>query len=407
MGTQPEKTDSNDATEVPPPIEALGFDRDCPVGEPAEVELMPGIKVWLVTRYSDVTHALTSPYVAVRVPEAVADLIDAGRLPAAYREAFTEDRKNLLNTDPPEHTALRSEITKQLTAQRMTALHERIVSGALRLVRGVSDSPGPSVDIMQELAYPLSIMAICDLLGVPEADRGTFLGWAHAISVGGGGPEGYQAVFAAMAEMDTYFGRLLEDKKFTDGDTLAAGIIRSNAESSSMTVPQLKTMLAMLVMSGLETAASLTGTAVAVILRDPRLRDLLLSDLSLADAFIEETIRFAGPVTFTPPRFTRSDIELGSVVIPAGEPVSMSLWSANRDPSQFHESASFNPMRSERSQLGFGRGAHYCLGAAIARSEAKAALTHLFGLHPAMELEQVVWRDSNLRGPVSLSVAVR
>lgn len=407
MGKQSEQIDPNDATETPMQVEALGFDRGCPVGDPAEVELMPGIKVWLVTRYSDVSDALTSSDVGVRVPEAVEDLIDAGRLPAAYREAFSEDRKNLLNTDPPEHTTLRAEITKQLTPQRMAALHDEIGSGADRFVGKISSPLGPAVDIMQELAYPLSIIAVCGLLGIPEADRDTFLGWAQTISVGGGGPEGYQAVFVAMAEIDTYFGQLLEDKSFIDGDSLAAGIIQSNARSGSMSVAQLKTMLAMLVMSGLETAASLTGTAIAIILRDSVRRELFLSNLSFAGAFVEETIRFAGPVTFTPPRFTRSDFALGATVIPAGEPVSMSLWSANRDPSRFHEAASFNPMRSERSQLGFGRGAHYCLGAAIARSEAKAALIALFGAHPDIEHERTVWRNSNLRGPVSLLVGVR
>jgi cytochrome P450 len=364
---------------------------------------------WLVTRYEDVKIASSAPEVGrdyATLREAMhAHSPAKGTSPASDPEdEFAWLYRNVLYSDPPDHTRLRKVVAKAFTPGAIGRLRprvEQISDGLLDKITG----PG-SVDLMSAVAVPLPLIVICELLGVPEQDRPDFAWWAGVIN--GGIDRDQDVVARVYREVAEYLGLLADLKRAAPGDDLTSHMVRA-AEDGLLTREELISMALLMLIAGHDTTVGLIGNSVLALLRAPDQLALLRSDPALLPNAVEETLRYDCPVNISSERFTREPVELGGTIIPAGEVLYVSMLSANRDASQFENADVFDITRKISGHVGFGHGIHYCLGAPLARLETEVVLRGLLDRFPDLRLAAdpgtLEYRKSSLmHAPVTLPV---
>ena len=367
---------------------------------------VPAGRLWLVTRYADARQALTDPRL-VKDP-AAAGL--AGAMPAREDSLLSN---HMLSADPPVHTRLRRLVNKVFTAGRIEALRPRVRDIATSLVDGIADrgsadraSSAGSADLIAEFAFPLPITVICELLGVPVADRASFREWSNTIV--SGVASGQPPMQAAQA-LAGYIVELIADKRGNLADDLLSALLAVRDEGDRLTESELISMVFLLLIAGHETTVNLIANGVYLLLRHPDQYARLRADRSLIPAAVEEFLRYESPVETSTPRFTAEPVELGGVTIPRGELVLVALGSANRDDDRIADPAAFDIGRQENPHIAFGHGIHFCLGAPLARLEGQVAFETLLDRLPELTLavpaEDLAWRPGILiRGLVDLPV---
>jgi cytochrome P450 len=372
-----------------------------------EVRLPRGLKVWLVTGYEEARAALADPTLSKNAADAQ-HLFDRHVPDRGQRAVFSEAlTAHMLNSDPPDHTRLRNLVTKAFTArtvQRMKPRVEEITTELLDQMAAGDDV----VDLLAAFAFPLPVTVICELLGVPLADRHDFHAWTSALLSASGG----QAARDAGLSMAGYLNTLVADKRANPRDDLLSGLIEATDEGDRLTETELVSMAFLLLVAGHETTVNLIGNGVFALLRNPDQLAALRADPDLMPGAIEEFLRFLSPVNMATFRFTTQPLRLGDVVIPEGEIISVALGSADRDEKRFEEPDRLDITRKAAGHLAFGHGIHYCLGAPLARLEGQIAIGGLIERFPdlalATEPERLTWRDSTLiRGLETLPVWVR
>jgi cytochrome P450 len=254
------------------------------------------------------------------------------------------------------------------------------------------------------LAFPLPMTVICELLGVPDLDRETFRGWSQDIV--GGSPV---AESVAATAMSAYLAELIEDKRCGGPrEDLLSALIRTRYEDGDqLSADELVGMAFLLLVAGHETTVNLIANGVLALLRHPGQLAALRAEPALIDGAIEEILRYEGPVETATWRFAREPVDIGGALIPTGEPVLIALASAGRDPARFPAPDTFDIRRPAQGHLAFGHGIHYCLGAPLARMEARIAIPTLLARAPRLALAPgpIRWRPGLLmRGPVRLPV---
>jgi cytochrome P450 len=311
--------------------------------------------------------------------------------------------RNMLQVDPPDHTRLRRLVAREFTGRRVEALRPRVREITDGLLDAV-DRDGRA-DLVEALAFPLPVTVICELLGVPAADRDTFRVWSAAVV----SAVDQEAAQAAQQEMAAYFLGLIEDKRARpatapDSDLLHA-LIHSTDENDGLAVEELLGMAFLLLVAGHETTAHLISSSVHHLLRHPDQLAALRADRTLLEGAIEETLRYEPPVQATSYRHTAEPVTFGGTRIAAGEPVMLSIAAANRDPARFADPDRFDIRRdpaATRGHLSFGHGIHHCLGAPLARLEGAIALSALLDRFPGLALDDEAaapdWRPGLLRG---------
>jgi cytochrome P450 len=368
--------------------------------------LTTGIGAWLVTRYTEVAAALGDPRLVMSAPLIEADLVQRGELPQRFGAMFQRRSKNLLNTDPPDHTRLRRLVGGSFTARRIERLRPRAEKICEELVTAISEHAGQPVDLVGSYAFPLPVLMICELLGVPAEDHTYFRTWTNAIVFDHGDEASIAAYRTAVTSLDEYFGALIDTKRAHPGDDLTSDLVAAHDSGDHLDVDELRTMLSLLLVAGHETTVNLIGSSVLTLLRHPEQLELLRADPGLVPAAVEECLRLVGPVSFSSMRFSTEDIELQDVTIPAGEVVALGLWTADHDPSRFPEPHRFDITRTDNAHVAFGRGAHFCVGAGLARMEAQVAIAtlvrHFGSIRLAVPEEDLTWRPANTRGPITL-----
>lgn len=266
------------------------------------------------------------------------------------------------------------------------------------------------MDIVKDYAYPLPINVICEMLGVPQADRSQIHVWsgtlAHGLGLGRKEPE----VEENLRAFGQYTAQLVADKRQHPADDLISQLIAIEEEGERLSEDELVSMITLLIFAGHETTSNLIATGSMMLLDHPDQLDKLKSDLSLVPSALEELLRFNGPSTIAGPRFATEDIELGGQLIKKGEVVIPVLKSANRDESQFSQSNELDVTRKINRHLAFGHGIHMCLGAPLARVEGDVAFTTLLRRMPNLRLniprENVQWNFTlSSQGLASLPVA--
>ncbi|MFD4629018.1 cytochrome P450 [Streptomyces sp. NPDC058284] len=295
--------------------------------------------------------------------------------------AFHEEEligTHLLIADPPHHTRLRALVAREFTMRRVEALRprvQRITDDLLdaMLLRGESARTRRG-DLFEALAFPLPITVICELLGVPDIDRTAFRRMSNGVVAS----PTREAERAAFVELAGYLTDLVAAKRAAPGDDLMSALIRTTDEDGDRLSPdELRAMAFVLLIAGHETTVNLIGNTVHTLFTHPGQLAALRADMTLLDGAIEEALRFEGPVEAATYRFATEDTELGDLVIPAGSVVRIGLAAADRDPARFPDPDRFDIRRAPQGHVAFGYGLHHCLGAQLARVEAKIALGSL------------------------------
>lgn len=305
----------------------------------------------------------------------------------------------LTGMDQPEHTRYRRLLAGKFTVRRMRALTERVEQITAEHLDAM-EGQGPSVDLVQAFAYPVPALMICELLGVPEAVRETFMKRAAAITAPEGTPEEQIAAFHGLGE---FFRDLVEDKRAHPTDDVLGDLT-----TSDLTDAELAGIAAFLLAAGLDTTANMIGLGTFALLTHPEQAAALRADPGLADQAVEELLRYL-TITHTGVRTALEDVELDGQLIKLGESVTLSAQAANRDPARFEDPDTLDIHRKATGHLAFGHGIHQCLGQQLARVEMRVALPALFTRFPTLRLavppEEVPLRtDMNIYGVHRLPV---
>jgi len=357
-----------------------------------------GRRAWLVARYDDVAALL-------RDARFRKDPSADGRGP--WMPGFLKPlSRNMLDLDAPDHTRLRALVQKAFTPRMVEELRPRIERLVDELLSRARADGG--MDLVAGYALPIPLTIIAELLGVPEADRPRFQRWSERI-VSGSPDISAILVLPAVRSFFRYMRGLFELRRADPRDDLITALVQAEEAGDRLSPDELLGMVFLLLAAGHETTVNLISGGVLALLRHPEQRERLRSDPALIKPAIEELARFTSPVDFATERYAREDVEIAGTPIRRGEMVLGMIGSANRDAAHFAAPDALDLTRDPNRHLAFGIGAHYCLGAPLARLEAQIAIAALLerapGLRLAVPPEQVRWRKHVfLRGPKKLPV---
>jgi pimeloyl-[acyl-carrier protein] synthase len=339
---------------------------------------------WVLTRHADVLAVLRDPRMSrdPRRSERVALL----RATAEVDEllAAEEAAPSMLFVDPPDHTRLRTLVNKAFTpaaVERLRPRVEELVAGLLDRAAGAG-----AMDVVEELAYPLPVTVICELFGVPEADRDRFRAWSrglvHLLDPLVAADALERALHARQA-LRGYLGGLIAERRAHPAGDLLTALIAAEDQGHQLTEAELVSMCVLLLVAGHETTVNLIANGMLALLRDPEARARLQADPALARGAVEELLRYDSPVQFTS-RHALEDLDVSGRRVRAGETVVAVLGAANRDPAQFPGPDRLDLARAPNRHLAFGGGIHFCLGAPLARMEAAVAIPAMLARLPGL-----------------------
>jgi cytochrome P450 len=349
----------------------------------ARVELPNGDIGWLVGGYHEVRQVVTDP----RFSRARAVAPD--RALTGF-EVFASASIN--GMDPPEHSRLRRLVAKAFTVRRVEALRPRVAGIVGELIEAMLGGPQPA-DLVASFALPLPVRVICEMLGVPETDMAQFHGWSDTVL--GDWQQGSELIMTAAISMYEYFGQLIELKRAEPADDLMTALIAARDEGDRLSESELTSLGCTLLIGGHETTANQICQSLLTLLRHPDELARLAAEPALIPGAVEELVRFVQiSGTLPPTRIATEDVPVGDVTVRAGEVVVPLYATANRDPGEFSDPDRLDVGRELVSHLGFGAGAHHCLGAQLARLELQEAFRGLLGRLPGLRLAVP---DSQLR----------
>jgi cytochrome P450 len=300
---------------------------------------------------------------------------------------------SILNTNPPDHPRMRSIMTRAFTPRRVAALEPAIagLTDALLDTMAARGATGEPVEFMHDFAFLLPVTVICELLGVAEADRETFrpLARALAATLEPADLSVLTDADAAAVTMREYFSGLCAQRRAHPRDDLVSALVEvSDADSTRLSGDELLANLMLLLVAGFETTTNLLGNGLSILLGEPSLRHGLSGGGLPAAQFVAEVLRYDSPVQLTSRRPSAPATVGGIIAVPGAEVVTL-LGAANRDPRRFGDAGEFRPARYDPAgpdspPISFGAGAHFCLGAALARLEGAVAFPRLLSRFPAL-----------------------
>ena len=324
---------------------------------------------------------------------------------------FVQGADWLLNSSGPKHTRIRGLIARAFTARRIAGLEPAITAMASDLLDAMADrgADGSEIEFMHDFAYLLPVTVICELLGIPEWDRESFRPLARDLAGVFEFSElkALPAINAAATELLAYFTGLAAQRRAHPRDDLISDLLAiSDSADGRLTDTELLHNLTLLLVAGFETTSNLLGNGLRVVLEQPEQGDAVRDSSVPVAAFVEETLRYDSPVQLT--SRIGYETKVGDVALAAGDEVMTVLGAGNRDPRRFTEPDVFNPVRADGGPLSFGGGAHFCIGAALARLEASVAFPRLLRRFPKLApAGQPVRRETFLlRGFDTLPVTV-
>ena len=356
--------------------------------------------VWLVFRYDDVLLVLKDERFSKDI---------AAKLPLVSR-TMRPIYRNLLNQDPPDHTRLRTLVSKSFTPRVVEGLRHRVQ----RVCDDLLDAAATTgrIDLVRGFAFPLPLTIVSELLGIPPEDRRRIGSWPTALGAAtSGAPQDMLRVLPYTWLLVRYFRKLVAQRREQPQDDLVSALVRAEEAGDRLSEDEVIAMIYLLLVAGYETTVGLIAGGALALIQHPEQRRQLQNDPSLASLAIEELLRYTSPADIASPRVAREDVTIGSVTIPRGGIVLAVLGSANRDETQFRDPETLDLTREPNRHLALGMGAHFCLGAPLARLEAGIALATLVRRFPDLRLvdapESLRWRRGlAIRGLARLPVAL-
>ncbi len=324
------------------------------------------------------------------------------------------DRPSFLSLDPPDHTRLRRLVSKAFTPRTIARLGPRIRAITTDLLTAAG-AAGHQLEVVSQLAYPLPVRIISELLGVPVEDHGRFAGWsarlAHSVQPVLGldqeqATAQVEAARQASDEFAAYFAELIAARRAHPARDLLSGLIRAEDDGAKLTQDELIATCVLLLVAGHETTVGLISNAILALLRHPDQLAMLRADPGLAAGAVEETLRYDAPVQMTS-RVARGRMQVGDISVPDGAMVLLLLAATGRDPEVFPDPDRFDIRRGATGHLAFAAGPHFCLGAPLARLEAAIALQAFASsvIEPELDPHGLHYKPNfNLRGPDQLIV---
>lgn len=356
---------------------------------------------WVITGYDEVLALSADPR------------ISASHDGDDERSNSDQRTANFIVEDPPEHNEDRARVMRHFgpphrpgfVASLETSI-DRYVEDALDRLQGRTRT-----DVVEDLAYPLPVSVICDVLGVPHEDEPQFSVWTKAMALLASpdarlDPEASQQGSQASQEASAYMHGLVQRRKTDPGEDMISGLVNDDSPSGRLSDEQIVSNAILLLIAGHETTVNAIANGVLLLLRNPRQMDLLRAHPELMPSAFEEILRLEPPVQFRD-RVTLTDIPIAGVTIPKGATVQLSYAAANRDPHRFSVPDRFDPEREDNQHLSFNTGLHYCFGAPLARLEGTLALTAWARrvVNPRLVEDPPPYRrNAALRGPSQLLV---
>jgi cytochrome P450 len=358
---------------------------------------------WVLTRYDDCVAALRDPRFGRE---------EFQQMLAAVYGGEESDRlpRSMLFRDPPDHTRLRALVSKAFTPRVIEQMRDHIQEIVDRLLERAQRQGG--MDVIEDLAYPLPVTVICEMLGVPMDDHASIRGWsadiARSLDVIGlpSDPSIADRGRVARRALADYFRALVPVRRARPQPDLLSGLLAAEEQGDKLTEPEVIAMCLLLFIAGHETTVNLIGNGALALLRHPDQLARLRADPALIPNAIEELLRYDSPVQRTA-RITTTDVEIDGRPIAKGAMVVTALGAANRDPAQFPDPDRLDVTRRDVRHISFGYGIHFCLGAPLARVEGQIALGTLLRRAPGLGLAEPSpeWRESSvLRGLKRLRV---
>ncbi|HFF3182781.1 cytochrome P450 [Bacillus cereus] len=352
-------------------------------------------KEWLITRYEDALP-----------------LLKDNRLKKDWTNVFSQDTKNMylsvdnsdhltthmLNSDPPNHSRLRSLVQKAFTPKMIAQLDGRIQRIADDLISNIERKG--TLNLVDDYSFPLPIIVISEMLGIPKEDQAKFRIWSHAVIASPEIPEEIKETEKQLSEFITYLQYLVDIKRKEPKEDLVSALILAESEGHKLSARELYSMIMLLIVAGHETTVNLITNTVLALLENPNQLQLLKDNPKLIDSAIEEGLRYYSPVEVTTARWAAEPFQIHHQTIQKGDMVIIALASANRDETVFENPEIFDITRENNRHIAFGHGSHFCLGAPLARLEAKIAITTLFNRMPELQIkgnrEEIKWQGNYL-----------
>ncbi|HFJ9508572.1 TPA: cytochrome P450 [Bacillus pacificus] len=352
-------------------------------------------KEWLITRYEDALP-----------------LLKDNRLKKDWKNVFSQDTKNMylsvdnsdhltthmLNSDPPNHSRLRSLVQKALTPKMIAQLDGRIQRIADDLISDIERKG--TLNLVDDYSFPLPIIVISEMLGIPKEDQAKFRIWSHAVIATPETPEEIKETEKQLSEFITYLQYLVDVKRKEPKEELVSALILAESEGHKLSARELYSMIMLLIVAGHETTVNLITNTVLALLENPNQLQLLKDNPKLIDSAIEEGLRYYSPVEVTTARWAAEPFQIHHQTIQKGDMVIIALASANRDETVFENPEIFDITRENNRHIAFGHGSHFCLGAPLARLEAKIAITTLFNRMPELQIKgdrkDIKWQGNYL-----------
>ena len=331
---------------------------------------------WMLLRHADVSAVLRDH----------GRFSSEGLLPQKRTQSDREPQPsgNVIFSDPPTHTYLRGLISRAFTPRATKQLKPRIEALTAELLDATDHE---NVDLVAQLAAPLSVTVIAELLAIPAEDRASFSRWSDALAVAVS-PVGSEDARAEAAPLVSDFNRyvrgLVAERRRHPGPDMLSSLLEAEADGRRLSDREAAEMALVLIAAGNETTTALISNGVDTLLAHPDQLNRLRNDHRLIGSALEEVLRFSPPVRMVFRRAVQ-DVTIGSAIIPRGSYVTLDIEAANRDPREFPDPASFDIARDPNRHLTFGAGIHFCVGAPLARLEAEVALLHLLETYSQLQ----------------------
>jgi cytochrome P450 len=357
-----------DYNPLSPDVQANPFPHYTQLRRQAPVLWVEPLQAWMVSRYHDVDYAIKNPQLfssANFTAQSLGELRPGPDVPW------------LLDMDPPAHTRVRKLVNKAFTPRLIKALEPRVRAISQELLASLHSQR--QFDFVQNFSTPLPVIVIAEMLGVAPERQNDFKHWSDDVVAATNRPADAherERIRQSSAEMCAYLEEAITRRRKEPREDLLSALVRAEEDQQALSAKEVLAIAVLVLLAGNETTTNLLGNAVLTLLEHPAELAKVRADRALVPSLVEEVLRYESPVQLIFRRTTQ-DVELSGTSIPASAGVFLLLGSANRDEQQFPDPDRFDVWRNPRDHLAFGYGIHYCLGAELARLEAKVALESL------------------------------